>query len=140
MARPIWKGTISFGLVNIPVTLFSAENHMDALHFHLLDSRNNARIRYKKINESTGKEVPVEKIVKAYRSYSTTEKYCRPVSLDEIRRNDYNLNIPRYVDTFEPESRVPVKDALKALGDARERLEAAETALSNMLKGIGYAT
>ncbi len=67
-------------------------------------------------------------------------KHGRVVGLDEIEENEFNLNIPRYVDTFEPESRVPVKDALKALGDARERLEAAETALSNMLKGIGYAT
>ncbi len=65
MARPIWKGGISFGLVYIPVTLFSAEQ-ASHLHFHLLDSRNNARIRYQKINEQTGKEVPWEKIVKGY--------------------------------------------------------------------------
>jgi DNA end-binding protein Ku len=65
MSRPIWKGTISFGLVNIPVELHSAEKRTD-LSFHLVDSRNNARIRYERINDVTGKEVPWDKIVKGY--------------------------------------------------------------------------
>lgn len=65
MARPIWKGGISFGLVYIPVTLFSAE-HSSTLPFHLLDKRNHARIRYQRINEQTGKPVPWENIVKGY--------------------------------------------------------------------------
>lgn len=63
--RPIWNGTISFGLVAIPVMLFSGEEAPRS-HFHLLDKRNNARIRYERINESTGKQVPWENIVKAY--------------------------------------------------------------------------
>ena len=53
-------------------------------------------------------------------------KHARVVGLDEIEENEFNLNIPRYVDTFEPEPRVEVKDALKALRDAetsvRERV------------------
>lgn len=65
MARAIWKGTISFGLVNIPVELHSAEKHND-LSFHLVDSRNNARVRYERVNDVTGKEVPWDKIVKGY--------------------------------------------------------------------------
>lgn len=67
MPRPIWKGNISFGLVNIPVALYSAEKPATkTLHFHLLDSSNHARIRYEKVNEQTGKVVPWEKIEKAY--------------------------------------------------------------------------
>ncbi len=65
MARPIWKGHISFGLVSIPVTLFSAEERSE-LHFHLVDSRNNARVRYERINEATGEEVPWNAVAKAY--------------------------------------------------------------------------
>lgn len=65
MARPIWKGSISFGLVYIPITLFSAEKGND-LHFHLLDKRNSARIRYERINDKTNKAVPWDQIVKAY--------------------------------------------------------------------------
>lgn len=65
MTRPIWKGHISFGLINIPVTLYSAENRTD-LTFHMVDSRNKARVRYERINEETGDEVPWDKVVKAY--------------------------------------------------------------------------
>lgn len=65
MARPIWKGHLSFGLVNIPVTLYSAEARTD-LHFKLIDSRNHAGIRYERVNEVTGEEVPWGEIVKAY--------------------------------------------------------------------------
>jgi DNA end-binding protein Ku len=65
MARPIWKGQISFGLVNVPVTLYSAEQKAD-LSFRMIDSRNSARIRYERVNETTGEEVPWDKIVKGY--------------------------------------------------------------------------
>lgn len=65
MPRPIWKGHISFGLVNVPVTLYSAEQRAD-LSFRMLDSRNSARIRYERVNEETGEEVPWDKIVKGY--------------------------------------------------------------------------
>jgi DNA end-binding protein Ku len=65
MARPIWKGHVSFGLVNVPVVLFSAEQRSD-IHFHLVDSRNTARIRYERVNEETGEEVPWDNIVKGF--------------------------------------------------------------------------
>jgi DNA end-binding protein Ku len=66
MARPIWKGSVSFGLVTIPVTLFSAENREEEISFHMLDRENHARIKYKRVNEVTGEEVPWERIVKGY--------------------------------------------------------------------------
>ena len=65
MPRPIWKGHISFGLVSIPITLYSAEKRFD-LHFKLLDSRDKAKIRYSRVNEVTGEEVPWDQIVKGY--------------------------------------------------------------------------
>ncbi len=65
MARPIWKGYITFGLVNVPITLYTAESRQE-LSFHLLDQRNKARIRYQTVNEVTGEEVPRDNIVKAY--------------------------------------------------------------------------
>jgi DNA end-binding protein Ku len=65
MSRPIWKGHISFGLVNVPVVLYSAERRAD-LSFRLIDSRNAARVRYERVNEETGAEVPWDKIVKGY--------------------------------------------------------------------------
>ncbi|MDQ8188427.1 Ku protein [Pelagicoccus sp. SDUM812002] len=65
MARAIWKGSISFGLVNIPVSLFSAEQRSD-IQFRMIDSRNNSRVRYERINESSGEEVPWNAVVKGY--------------------------------------------------------------------------
>lgn len=65
MARPIWKGHISFGLINIPVTLYPAEQRSE-LHFNLIDDRNNSKVRYQRVNERTGEEVPWENIIKGY--------------------------------------------------------------------------
>jgi DNA end-binding protein Ku len=65
MARSIWKGDISFGLVSIPISLISTEENND-LHFHLLNSKTNARVRYQRVDEETGKEVPWGDIVKGY--------------------------------------------------------------------------
>ena len=65
MARPIWTGTVSFGLLNIPVRLMAGERRVD-LSFRMLDSRNNARVRYERVNEETGEEVPWKEIVKAF--------------------------------------------------------------------------
>jgi DNA end-binding protein Ku len=65
MARPIWTGTLTFGLLNIPIRLMSGERRTD-LHFHMLDSRDNAPIRYERVNAETGEEVPWKDVVKAY--------------------------------------------------------------------------
>ena len=66
MPRSIWKGSIAFGLVNIPVGLYSAEKREESVSFHMLDRRNMARLRYKRVNEETGKEVPWEETVRGY--------------------------------------------------------------------------
>ncbi|MDB6078764.1 MAG: Ku protein, partial [Akkermansiaceae bacterium] len=65
MARSIWKGSIAFGLVNIPVGLTGAESRPD-IQLHMVDSRNHARIRYERVNAESGEEVPWDKMVKGY--------------------------------------------------------------------------
>jgi len=64
--RSIWKGSIGFGLVNIPVKLFSAVQAGN-LDFDMLDGRDHSRIRFQRVNEQTHKEVPYDKIVKGYK-------------------------------------------------------------------------
>jgi len=66
-------------------------------------------------------------------------KHARVVGLDEIEENEFNLNVPRYVDTFEPEPRIEVKDALKALDSAEVAAASAEAGLKKLLKSVGYA-
>lgn len=65
MPRAIWKGAISFGLVTIPVGLYSA-TEKNELSFHLLDSQDLSPVHNKRVNERTGDEVPWERIVKGY--------------------------------------------------------------------------
>ena len=65
MARPIWKGSISFGLVNIPVHLFTAEKPSEQMHFHLLDKKTHGRIHNQRVNEK-GDPVAWDDIQKAY--------------------------------------------------------------------------
>ncbi|HEY0332691.1 MAG TPA: Ku protein [Stenotrophomonas sp.] len=65
MARPIWSGTLSFGLLNVPVSLMSGERKTD-LHFRMLDSRDKKPIRFERVNADTGEEVPWKEIVKAF--------------------------------------------------------------------------
>ena len=65
MPRAIWSGSISFGLVNIPVKLYSAISEK-SVRFHQIDRRNGARVRQQRINAETGEEVPYAEIVKGY--------------------------------------------------------------------------
>ena len=65
MARPIWNGTLSFGLLHVPVSLMPGERRSD-LSFRMLDSRDNSPIRYERVNAETGDEVPWAQIVKAF--------------------------------------------------------------------------
>jgi DNA end-binding protein Ku len=65
MARAIWSGTISFGLVAVPVKLYPATEQQD-IRFHQFKEGTRQRIRYKRVSEQTGREVPYEDIVKGY--------------------------------------------------------------------------
>ncbi|MEZ2334671.1 Ku protein [Mucilaginibacter sp. RCC_168] len=64
--RSIWTGSIGFGLVSIPIKLFSAVQET-RLDLDMLDSRDHAHIKFQRVNENTKKEVPYDKIVKGYK-------------------------------------------------------------------------
>jgi len=64
--RSIWTGSIGFGLVSIPIKLFSAVQET-RLDLDMLDSRDHANIKFQRVNENTKKEVPYDKIVKGYK-------------------------------------------------------------------------
>lgn len=65
MARSIWRGTISFGLVSLPIRVFAAVEQKD-VSFHMVDEKTKSRIRYKRVSERSGREVTDERIVKGY--------------------------------------------------------------------------
>jgi DNA end-binding protein Ku len=96
--RAVWEGTISFGLVNIPVHLYAAEKK-STVPFHLMDKRNHARIRYDRINAETGRKVEWKDIVKVYEY----EK-GRYVMIDEealtqfFPKNGQSIDIENFID------------------------------------------
>lgn len=63
--RSMWKGSIGFGLVNIPVRLYNATDE-STISFVQLDKNTNSRVKYKKVSEATGKELQQQEIVRAY--------------------------------------------------------------------------
>ena len=130
MARPIWNGTLTFGLLNVPVSLMSGERRTD-LSFRMLDSRNNAPIRYERVNAETGEEVPWKDIVKAFEydkgSYVVLEtediKSAAPESHDAIEVEsfvDVGAIGPQYFE--KPYVLLPAKKAEKGYVLLRETL------------------
>lgn len=98
--RSIWKGAIGFGLVNIPVKLYSGVQKSN-LDFDMLDERDHAKIKYQRINEVSRKEVPFEKIVKGY---FLKDRY---IILDE---HDFEEAAPEKNKIIELENFVDIKD------------------------------
>ena len=89
-------------------------------------------------NQNKLRKEDIEKIVNAYRGYRSIEKYCRPVSLDEIRANDYNLNITRYIDIIEEEEPIDVQIVLNQLDELKKERSNVEEKMNLHLKELGY--
>jgi len=87
MPRAIWSGSISFGLVNVPVKLFGATSKKD-VRFHQLHDADGARIQQKRVCSKDGEEVPLEHIVKGY----------------EVSRDRYVLITPEELDSLDPKA------------------------------------
>ncbi|HEK19060.1 MAG TPA: Ku protein, partial [Bacteroidetes bacterium] len=98
--RSIWKGSLGFGLVSIPVKLYSAVQ-TTSLDFDMLDNRDHERIRYQRVNEKTHKEVPYDKIVKGYK---LNDDY---VIMDDA---DFEAAAPEKSKVIEIESFVDIED------------------------------
>src|ERR671933_686927 len=124
MARSIWSGAISFGLVNVPVKLFSAVSRK-TVRFHQLNAETGHRIAQKRVDPSTGEEVPYDKIVKGYEL--TRDRYVL-INPDELEALDpertRTIDIEDFVDLADidpvyydhPYYLVPDKGAAKAYG------------------------
>ena len=101
MARAIWSGAISFGLVNVPVKLYSATSPK-SVRFHQLSSKTGARIRQKRVDPSTGEEVPFEEIVKGYEITPDRYVLITPEELDALDpKATKTIDIEEFVDLSE---------------------------------------
>jgi DNA end-binding protein Ku len=101
MARAIWSGSVSFGLVNIPVKVYSAARDHN-VHFHQLDKKSGSRIRYEKVAEKTGEEVDSDQIDLGYEVAKGKLVVVDPGELDELRpRTTRTIDITDFVELSE---------------------------------------
>ena len=80
----------------------------------------------------------IKRIVSAFREYRTVKKYCCPVPLNEIRENDYNLNITRYIDTTEEEEIVDIQKTIDELKELKKEYRKVEDTVFNYLRELDY--
>lgn len=88
-------------------------------------------------NQNKLREQDLQKIVDTYEKYETIEKYSYVATLDEIKENDYNLNIPRYVDTFEEEEPVDMEAVKKNIENIKAELTKVAAQMEKYLKELG---
>lgn len=79
----------------------------------------------------------ITNIVRTYRARQDVERYAHRATLEEIRENEYNLNIPRYVDTFEPESEIDVVAIQRRIAQLEEQLRETRLAMAGYLNELG---
>jgi DNA end-binding protein Ku len=91
-----WKGSITFGLVNIPITLVNAET-LDKVHFHMLDKRDHGLIGYKMINKSNGKDVDRKNIIKGF---ELDENKFIEVTAEDLKKANVKATQTIEIDTF----------------------------------------
>jgi DNA end-binding protein Ku len=132
MARSIWSGAISFGLVNVPVKLFSAVSRK-TVRFNQLNKETGNRIQQKRVDPETGEEVPFEQIVKGFELGKGSYVIVTPEELDALDpERTRTIDIEDFVDLEEidpiyydhPYYLVPDKGAEKAYGLLLNAMEA----------------
>lgn len=89
-------------------------------------------------NQNRLRDVDVAKIYKTFSDWQTVDKYSHIATLDEIQENDYNLNIPRYVDTFVEEEPVDIVETQKEIISLKAKLNEVESQMEVYLKEMGY--
>jgi DNA end-binding protein Ku len=98
MPRAIWSGAISFGLVNIPVKLYSAVSRK-TVRFHQIDAESGQRIRQQRVNPANGEEVPYEQIVKGYEISPDKYVTISPEELEALEpQKTRTIDIEQFVD------------------------------------------
>ena len=88
-------------------------------------------------NQNKLREQDIEKIVETYEKRETIDKYSYVATLDEIKENDYNLNIPRYVDTFEEEEPVDMEAVKENITKIKREIQEVEAQMEKYLKELG---
>ena len=88
-------------------------------------------------NQNILRDEDIKKIIDAYKAYENVDKYAYKASREEIRENEYNLNIPRYVDTFEEEELIDIDEVRANIASIEEELKVVQEQMDRYLKELG---
>ncbi|MDP2562779.1 type I restriction-modification system subunit M [Psychrobium sp. 1_MG-2023] len=119
----------------IPAAILIFKKHKTDKNVLFIDASREFKSR-KNQNQLT--EDNIQKIIDTYKARETVDKYAYLASLDEIKENDLNLNIPRYVDTFEEEAEIDLLAVRKERVQLQDELQTLEAEMEGYLKELGY--
>lgn len=88
-------------------------------------------------NQNVLRDEDIEKIFEAYKNRKEVEKYCHIATFDEVKDNDFNLNIPRYIDTFEVEEKIDLDILIKDISNLENEMVKVKKQLKNHLDELG---
>ena len=88
-------------------------------------------------NQNILRDEDIKKIIDVYKAYENVDKYAYKASREEIRENEYNLNIPRYVDTFEEEELIDIDEVRANIASIEEELKVVQEQMDRYLRELG---
>ncbi|MHA0856337.1 type I restriction-modification system subunit M [Paenibacillus sp. CMAA1364] len=121
--------------VSIPTTILVFKKKSKKTKDILFIDASNEFEKGKNQNKLTDKNI--SKIIETYRNRVAVDKYAHVASLEEIKENEYNLNIPRYVDTFEEEQVIDLDEVNKRLEQDKQEIAELEAKINEQLKILG---
>ncbi|MCI1581085.1 MAG: type I restriction-modification system subunit M [Clostridium beijerinckii] len=119
------------GIPTVILVLKKSRENKDIL---FIDASNDFE---KNKNQNNLRDEDIDKIIKTYKERKDVEKYAHLASIEEIRENDFNLNIPRYVDTFEEEEPIDLEEINKLLEQDNKEIAELEAEINEQLKILG---
>ena len=126
-----------FFSTSIPTTVIILKKNRESKDVLFIDASNDFT---KAKNQNNLEEEHIRKILETYKNRNNVEKYAHLATFEEIVENDYNLNIPRYVDTFEEEEPISLKEVSKELADIDRQIAETNTELAKMAQELTAAT
>ena len=110
----------------------------DVLFIDASGKDEDGNLRYKKDkNQNVLEQKHIDAIIRAYMERKDIEKFAHVATIDEIKENDYNLNIPRYVDTFEEEALIDIEEVQSNIVRLKAEIAEVEAKMDAYLKELG---
>ncbi|WP_251862082.1 type I restriction-modification system subunit M [Clostridium sp. Marseille-Q2269] len=119
---------------SIPTVILVLKKNRENKDILFIDASNDFE---KNKNQNNLRDEDIDKIIKTYKERKDVEKYAHLASIEEIRENDFNLNIPRYVDTFEEEEPIDLEEINKLLEQDNKEIAELEAEINEQLKILG---